>query len=204
MRAGLHLRVLTFPPTLPSRNDNACPTSGFVPKLVATLVPLPKTQPPITYVIANTLVTSEKQKTAKYNYNLRVVEMRVASVMLAEHLGLAGKTALDLPTPKHVMDLYFGQAQTHQGSDFLIERRRRLGIMLDIVEELFQDSKEGMEWDQVYKRLGGIDEQAFIKRFHPDFEIEADKLQLYKRIKHAVGCFSLGVLDMPANKTASR
>lgn len=45
---------------------------GFVPKLVSTLVPFPDSEPSLSYVIANSLVTSEKAKTAKYNYNLRV------------------------------------------------------------------------------------------------------------------------------------
>lgn len=44
----------------------------FVPKLQATAIPLPETNPPFSFVIANTLVTSNKQVTAKYCYNLRV------------------------------------------------------------------------------------------------------------------------------------
>lgn len=44
----------------------------FVPKLQATAIPLPETNPPFSFVIANTLVTSNKQLTAKYCYNLRV------------------------------------------------------------------------------------------------------------------------------------
>jgi galactokinase len=45
---------------------------GFVPKLVSTLVPFPDGEPALSYVIANSLVTSEKAKTAKFHYNLRV------------------------------------------------------------------------------------------------------------------------------------
>lgn len=51
---------------------NAAHRRGFVPKLVSTLVPFPSGEPALSYVIANTLVTSEKAKTAKYHYNLRV------------------------------------------------------------------------------------------------------------------------------------
>jgi galactokinase len=152
---------------------------------VATLVPIPKTTPAITYVIANSLVTSEKAVTAKYNYNLRVVEMRVIARLLCKHLNL--DLPMELPTLKHVMDAYFSSSQMHASSEFLIERKRRLKIMLGIVEDLFQDAKEGETWDQVYERLGdGMDKKKFKETFHSEFDVEAEKLQLYKRAKHMV------------------
>ncbi|KAK9893861.1 Galactokinase [Cystobasidium minutum MCA 4210] len=156
---------------------------GFVPKLVATLVPIPTTKPAITYVIASSLVTSEKQVTAKYNYNLRVVEMRVVARILCSYLKL--NIPMELPTLKHVMDAYFSSSAMHTSSEFLIERKRRLKIMLDIVEDVFGDKKDGCTWDEVYERLGGMNKDSFKQAFHADFEIEAEKLQLYKRAKHA-------------------
>lgn len=156
---------------------------GFVPKLIATLVPFPSGKPALSYVIANTLVTSEKAKTAKYHYNLRVVEMRVAGYLLAKDLNL--KTEMDLPTPKHIMDAYFASLQMHTSSSFLIERKRRLKMMLKLVDECFGADVDGLSWDRVYELLGGITAEDFTKQFHPEFEIEADKLQLYKRLKHA-------------------
>lgn len=59
--------------------------------------------------------------------------------------------------------------------------------MLGIVDELFGEHKEGYTWKEVYQTLGGdMDETKFKEAFHPDFEIEAEKLQLYKRAKHMV------------------
>ena len=46
--------------------------SEFIPHLEARAIPLPKTVPPFSFVIANTLVKSEKKVTAKFQYNLRV------------------------------------------------------------------------------------------------------------------------------------
>lgn len=156
-------------------------------------------------MIANTLVTSEKQKTAKFCYNLRVsrlsrlgrysradcrcrltqvVELRVAATLLANHLRLS--LGPELPTLKHVMDAYFGAQSTHTNADFLIERRRRLAIMLSIVEDLFGEQKEGNSWEDVYSSLGGMDEKSFKQKFHPTFEIDAERLKLYSRAKHAV------------------
>ncbi|SGY79574.1 BQ5605_C008g05167 [Microbotryum silenes-dioicae] len=75
----------------------------FVPSLHAALVPLPRTKPGFAFVIANSLVTSNKAVTAKYCYNLRVAETRVGALLLAKHLGFA-------PTPgitfKTILDQY--------------------------------------------------------------------------------------------------
>lgn len=158
--------------------------SGFVPKLTATLVPFPKRKPGISFVIANSLVVSEKQVTAKYNYNLRVVEMRVAAKMLQNHLKL--KLPMPLPTPKDIMDARFNGPLDAEASDYLDQEQKRLQSMLESVEELFGNNRTGVAWGDVYSLLGGIDSQQFKETFNPDFEIEASSLKLYTRIKHAV------------------
>lgn len=149
----------------------------FVPELGATLVPFPDAG--MAYVIANTLVVSEKQKTAKYNYNRRFVELTTSATLLAAHLGL--QLEVRLPTLKHVMDGYFAEK-----ADAPADPRERLQEMLRVVEEAYGDRKEGHSWDDIYSRLGGVSREQFRKTFHPDFEIEADNLKLYARTKHAV------------------
>lgn len=118
--------------------------------------------------------------------------MRVVARLLADHLSLKLNQVEGggMPTVKHVMDAYFASNTMHTSSDFLIERKRRLRIMLDIVEDLFGGKKDGNSWEDVYELLGGIDEDGFKKTFHDDFEIEAEKLQLYRRAKHAVSSSS--------------
>lgn len=110
--------------------------------------------------------------------------MRVAAALLAKYLNL--KLGMDLPTPKHIMDAYFQEQRTHTSSEFLIERQRRLTIMLSIVKDLFGPHQDGYNWKEVYQSLDNISPEDFRQRFHPTFEIEADKLHLYKRAKHAV------------------
>lgn len=58
----------------------------FFPRLAATPVLLP---PHAVFVIANSLVVSDKAVTAKTNYNLRVVETLVGARILAKRLGVA-------------------------------------------------------------------------------------------------------------------
>ena len=112
-----------------------------------------------------------------------------AARLLIAHLQLEeyfDDDAENLPTLKHVMDAHFASSSTHTSIDFLMERQRRLSIMLHIVEEVFGASPDIDSWDDVRKKLGGISQEQFAKRFHPDFEIEAQGLKLYKRAKHAV------------------
>ena len=85
----------------------------FVPELKATAVKLPATKPAVSFVIANTLVHSPKHVTAKFNYNCRVVETRLAARLLAKHLKKVALPPLASPTPltlKAVVDAYFHPA----------------------------------------------------------------------------------------------
>ncbi|SCV70910.1 BQ2448_3672 [Microbotryum intermedium] len=76
---------------------------AFVPTLHASLVPLPKPTPGFAFVVANSLVTSNKAVTAKYCYNLRVAETRVGALLLAKHLGFSPAPGI---TFKTILDQY--------------------------------------------------------------------------------------------------
>ncbi|GAA5883200.1 hypothetical protein JCM16303_007303 [Sporobolomyces ruberrimus] len=80
----------------------------FMPQLEARAIPLPKTDPGFSFVIANTLVRSNKKLTAKYQYNLRVVECRLGALLLSKHLNLPfNVTSRPFPTYKTILDSYF-------------------------------------------------------------------------------------------------
>ncbi|GAA5927532.1 hypothetical protein JCM3775_006010 [Rhodotorula graminis] len=80
----------------------------FIPHLEARAIPLPKTSPPFSFVIANTLVKSEKKVTAKFQYNLRVVETRLGALLLAKFLGLPYTLeSRPFPSYKTIVDAYF-------------------------------------------------------------------------------------------------
>ena len=65
---------------------------SFFPELKAQPIPMPKADPNYTLVIANTLIVSDKKVTGPIHYNLRTVELRLASRAIANKLGLP-KTA---------------------------------------------------------------------------------------------------------------
>ncbi|KAJ2344602.1 galactokinase, partial [Coemansia sp. RSA 2618] len=65
----------------------------FEPELKITPVKFPSTNSQIAFVIANTLVVSDKAVTAPVCYNLRVVETRIGALILARQLGIADRAA---------------------------------------------------------------------------------------------------------------
>ena len=61
---------------------------SFSPELHAQPIAFPKLTPPITFLIAQSFVTSDKHVTAPECYNLRVVECTLAAEVMAAHMGL--------------------------------------------------------------------------------------------------------------------
>ncbi|KAJ1926407.1 galactokinase [Tieghemiomyces parasiticus] len=91
---------------------NAASFIEFFPRLRATPIPFPTVTPAaLTFVIANSLVTSDKFVTAPVCYNLRVVETRLGALMLAKYLGIDRRPRILDARPrvhyKLVMDEYF-------------------------------------------------------------------------------------------------
>jgi len=150
----------------------------FIPTLKATPVPLPKTTPALSFVIANTLVTSDKHTTAKIHYNLRVVECRIGALMLAKYLSLS-LPIQPLPTLKNITDAYFAQHPS-AGTDVEINIDR-LNKILELALEKFED--RALTWSEVYDFLG-MEESLFKTQVVGGFEVEADKLWIRKRVKH--------------------
>jgi len=156
----------------------------FHPVLKLTPVYFPVTKPPIAFVIANTLVTSDKAVTAPVRYNLRVVEARGAARILALTLGIpipeSGKFHL-----KQVLDAHFEKVgydtagKTEAEADI-----EKLTIMTDIVERTFgtKEIKDGVSFAKMCE-LSGLSEDAF-KRLYIQQPIRAETFQLYRRAKH--------------------
>lgn len=148
-----------------------------MPELTATPVELPSD---LTLVIANTLVQADKHRTAPRNYNLRVVETRVAAQLLARHLGVK-LGPKDTPTFREVSDLHYGGQ-----ADSPTEQICRLDELLAAVDVLFQSSANGMAWADVLVALQLDSRAALAALYHPTFAVEADRLQLHKRSRHVV------------------
>ena len=125
----------------------------FVPELKATPAKLEFMEigDPC-FVVAHSNVRADKHITAPFQYNLRVVETRVAA-----HL-LGAETLKD----------FFDKVN---------------GSFEKCVNDINVLSKEGYTLQQTYSLLN-ITPSQFKSKFHPDFEIKCDKLELYKRALH--------------------
>ena len=111
----------------------------FKPELKATPFKFPEDLP-ISFLIANTLVVSNKAETGPVNYNLRVVEVTVAANVLAQKFGVTLQTEGNLGkgTLRNFMDSYYTKydKSCRKPWDGEIQTGiERLNKMLQLVEE---------------------------------------------------------------------
>ncbi|KAJ2830968.1 galactokinase [Coemansia erecta] len=159
----------------------------FDPELKITPVKFPSTDPQITFVIANTLVVSDKAVTAPVCYNLRVVETRIGALILAKHLGIADHRACkdaDPLTFKVVMDEYFATQDT-AGSDDVQVWIDHLDAMLHASTEAFGAHPDGYTREQMAAVLD-MTPDALSAAVHEDrFPVRAQQFKLLQRAQHA-------------------
>jgi galactokinase len=141
----------------------------FYPALNATAIKFPSVKPAPVFVIANTMVTADKHVTAPTNYNLRVVETRLAAALLRKKLML--KMREGVITLKQVQESYLGLEQPLQG----------LEKLLTAVEEHI--AKKPYTLDAIAQELGiSVDEMK--KVYVGSIQIRADYFKLNERAKH--------------------
>ncbi|KAM9979899.1 hypothetical protein ACTFIZ_006155 [Dictyostelium cf. discoideum] len=141
--------------------QNTAKLIEFHPNLKTFDVQLPKG---VSFVICNSLVDSLKVVTGATNYNLRVVECRLAAVLLAFHCGLSWEKVrrlrdvqyqgnFDLPQLIQLTEQYLSVKQTYT--------REELATILDIsVEQL-------------------------VKTYFPSgITVQSEHFELYKRARH--------------------
>ncbi|KAJ2444360.1 galactokinase [Coemansia sp. RSA 2424] len=160
----------------------------FSPMLRVTPVKFPSTTPPITFVIANTMVESEKAVAAPTNYNLRVVETRIGALMLAKHLSISEHSACanaDPLTYKTVMDEYFASSYPGDRDPAVRKWTKRLTTMLEKADALFGTHSQGFTPKECADYLC-ISVADLMKLVHTDrFPVQAERFKLLQRAQHA-------------------
>ncbi|CAI4037899.1 hypothetical protein SMKI_04G2350 [Saccharomyces mikatae IFO 1815] len=163
----------------------------FRPELKATPFKFPQLKSrEISFVIANTLVKSNKFESAATNYNLRVIEVTVAANVLAAKYGVALPSHKDNSNSERgslrdFMDAYYAryenQAQPWNGD---IETGiERLIKMLKLVEESFLGKKNGFTVDAAATALN-CSREEFTRDYLTGFPVRFQVLKLYQRAKH--------------------
>ncbi|KAL8838762.1 MAG: hypothetical protein Q9170_002011 [Blastenia crenularia] len=162
---------------------------SFSPQLYAEAIPFPKIDPPVTFMIAQSFVTSDKHVTAQRCYNLRVVECTLAAEMVAKDLGLqlkddSGPLRRSLRGLQHA---YFAGGVTDRIppvdlGDPQTPYKEQLGIMLSLVSEL-------LEFERAYTRKEiainlSVSISTLEKKYMTEFPVDAELFMLGKRAQH--------------------
>ena len=153
----------------------------------------------LAFLISNSLETSNKHETASIHYNLRVVEMGVASDYLAHKFGLSLPLDSNLKTTgtlRGFMDEYFEKIKHDkkwdgENVDIGLER---LQHMVELVEGMFttEQKSNGFTTDEMAKEMG-LSREDFEAKYLSVMEVKFNTLEVYKRAKH-VYMESLNVL----------
>ncbi|KAL8718914.1 MAG: hypothetical protein Q9225_004017 [Loekoesia sp. 1 TL-2023] len=162
---------------------------SFSPQLHAEAIPFPKVHPPITFMIAQSFVTSDKHVTAPRCYNLRVVECTLAAEMMAKDMRLelkndSGPLSRSLRGLQHA---FFAGGETSRIppvklGDPQTPYKQQLEIMLSIVSEL-------LEYERSYTREDiasnlSMSVSTLEEKYMTKFPVDAERFMLGKRARH--------------------
>ena len=152
---------------------------SFSPRLHVEAVRFPETQPPFTFMIANSFVTANKHETGPIHYNLRVVECTLAAEWLAKKHGVtlpddAGASGKSL---RGFQVAYF-EGPGDAGKD----HRKQVQEMLKLAEAELTN-KEGYTREEISSVLG-ISVPELEKQYMTKFPVRAERFLLRQRAQH--------------------
>ncbi|KKK16313.1 galactokinase [Aspergillus rambellii] len=164
----------------------------FFPNFEVQHVPVPKAEEELTFLMAQSFVTSNKAETAPRHYNLRVAECTLASIVLAAQNGLR--------LPKDSSSLGYSLRTFHNE---LMRKEGRLGDPLEYqIDSVIQATLETLTQEQGYTReemaqLIGITTPELEAKYLSSFPVQAERFLLRQRALH---CFTEArrVLDFKA------
>ncbi|KAI9729444.1 MAG: galactokinase [Cirrosporium novae-zelandiae] len=154
--------------------------TSFVPSIHTEHVKFPVTDPEMVFLIAQSLITSDKQVTGPVCYNLRVVEVTLAAVVLAKIFNLT----LEPDSSSLGLSLRgFHLALEALDSSFAkLELPDQLEKLISIVKDKLP-SEEGYTREDISKLLG-ISIADIESQYMTKFPIRATHFQLRKRALH--------------------
>ncbi|KZS92424.1 Galactokinase [Sistotremastrum niveocremeum HHB9708] len=159
----------------------------FHPNLHAEAIALPKSTSPDfnpVFVIANSLVVSDKVVSAKTQYNLRVVETLVAARVLGRSLHVQIGPE-EKPTLKEILDRWLNvQHGTVLGPDDLKDGLIRLIRETESLKDTL-GADDGLTLEGLI-HASGLGPREFRDVYLSWIEVDATHFKLYKRAKHVL------------------
>lgn len=171
----------------------------FYPRLAASPVPLPGSSsltsgslptaalpPRAVFIIANSLVVSEKAVHARTRYNLRVVETLVSARVLARRLGIT-MGPKERITLREVVGKLGGEPEGGWTEDDagLKETLEKAVVEVEKLRPRKEEGQEGVTMEEMIE-WSGMDEKEFREVYLSWIDVEATHFQLYKRAKHVL------------------
>ncbi|KAK5072160.1 galactokinase [Lithohypha guttulata] len=143
-------------------------------------VPVPVADPEITFLIAQSFVTSDKAVSAARHYNLRVVEVTLAAVVLAKLHDITlnpDSSSLGFSIRNFQEELMKSLGKREVAED------EQLDMMIKVVQEKL--TKQSYSRADVAEILG-LDVSALEKAYFSKFKVEGDNFKLQQRALHVV------------------
>ncbi|KAK2626985.1 hypothetical protein QTJ16_004160 [Diplocarpon rosae] len=174
---------------------------SFVPSLTARPVYFPKTNPELSFVIAQSFVQSDKQVTGPVCYNLRVVECSLAAAYLS---AILNKSTNPLPTDSGPLGISLHGLHSTYFAHSPKPIEEQLSELVDLTKATLT-KEEGYTREEIAQVIG-LSVPALNDRFTSTFPVRAEKFKLRQRALHVfnealrVNTF-LSILENPSAAT---
>ena len=163
---------------------------SFVPELSAKNIAFPEMKSPLTFVIAQSFVAADKHVTAPVCYNLRVVEVTLAALVLSKVFGLtelpsdAGPLGVSL---RGFHDAYMQEKEGIKNNQTVskAEFQEQLQGLVQKVDS-YLPQEEGYTRQQISQILG-MDIKEIEAKYMQKFPIRAERFKLRQRAMHVFG-----------------
>ena len=163
---------------------------SFVPELSAKNISLPELKSPLTFVIAQSFVAADKYTTGPVCYNLRIVEVTLAALVLAKIFGLSGLPSD--PGPLGVSLRGFHDTYMHEKcgikNNHEVSKSEFQEQLQDLVSKVDQylPQEEGYTRQQISEILG-MEIKQIEEKYMQKFPIRAERFKLRQRAMHVFG-----------------
>lgn len=160
---------------------------SFVPELSAKNIKFPELKSPLTFVIAQSFVAADKHVTGPVCYNLRVVEVTLAALVLTKIFGLktlpsdAGPLGISL---RGFHDAYFqekeGIKDNHKTSKEVFQKQ-----LQDLIQKVdsYLPQEDGYTRQQI-SEIVGMSIPEMEQKYMSKFPIRAEKFKIRQRALH--------------------
>lgn len=160
----------------------------FKPSLSAKNVSFPTTDPPYSFVIAQTFVAADKHVTAPVCYNLRVVEVTLAAAVLAKIFKVKRTLPKDASPLEMSLrgfhDAYFEEVEgvADNNETAMADFDKQLEKLVRMTED-YLVQEDGYTREEICAILGTTPDEL-AARFMSKFAVRADRFKLRQRALH--------------------